>query len=117
MQKEDLVDKNYYPKEVEYQKQIHKVNNYELLGEEITATKIESSIIISFPESHKTSVKGDILIYRPSDASLDINLKIKADLNNQQFINTEKLKPGKYILKIDWECEGIGYYHELIIII
>jgi len=117
LQNADLVDINYYPKEIEYQKQIDKISNYERLKEDLTATIKQDFIIISFPLSHKKTINGEIHIYRPSDASLDNRIEIQTDRNNQQFIANEKLLPGKYILKIDWRCDEIGYYKELTIII
>lgn len=117
MQSSDLVDINYYPKEITYQEQIEKIANYENLGDEIKAEANEGVLAISFPDTLVNPISGEIHIYRPSDASLDIKVEINVDQSKQQFILTDQLPSGKYILKIDLECDKVGYYHEMIVII
>ena len=112
----DLVEEDYYPREIAYQKQIDKINKLEKLGEKISIQKEEGMLILSFPEAHKNKIEGKIIIYRPSDAGMDIILDIVTDQNNRQFIPSAQLNAGKYIFKIDWTCEGEGYYQEIVFI-
>lgn len=113
-QQTDLVEEDYYPKEIEYQKQIEKMNNLKLLGEEIIADKTSEVVVLSFPDAHKDNIKGKIFIYRPSDAALDTEMEIVADENNQQLIATNNFKDGKFIFKINWTSEGKEYYQEIV---
>ncbi|RLD37363.1 MAG: hypothetical protein DRI83_04035 [Bacteroidetes bacterium] len=112
----NLVEDDYYPKEITYQKQIDKMHNLEVLGEKISIRKEEGILILTFPEVHKSKFEGKIHIYRPSDAGMDKVLEIVTDQNNRQFIPVDQLINGKYILKIDWVCEGTGYYQEIVFI-
>ena len=112
----NLVEDDYYPKEITYQKQIDKMHNLEVLGDKISIRKEEGILILTFPEAHKSTFEGKIHIYRPSDAGMDKMLEIVTDQNNRQFIPVDQLINGKYILKIDWVCEGTGYYQEIVFI-
>ena len=112
----NLVEDDYYPKEITYQKQIDKMHNLEVLGDKISIRKEEGILILTFPEAHKSKFEGTIHIYRPSDAGMDKVLEIVTDQNNRQFIPVDQLINGKYILKIDWVCEGTGYYQEIVFI-
>ncbi len=116
-QKVNLVEDDYYPKELAYQNIIDKKNNTRSLPEKITFEHRGNTLIISFPaiiESKKPG--GTILLYRPSDYALDIEHTIDTDEEGRQFISTEQLLPGKYIIKIDWALDSIQYYQEEIFI-
>ena len=113
----NLGEEDYYPKELAYQNIIDKKNNTKSLPEKITFEHRGNTLIISFPaiiEGKKPG--GTILLYRPSDYTLDIEHKINTDAEGRQFISTEQLLPGKYIIKIDWVLDSIQYYQEEIFI-
>lgn len=112
----DLVDKGYYPKQVEYQKQIEKMKNFEELGEELSVEKKDEFVVVSFPASHKNNIQGKIHFYRPSDASMDKEITIQTLQGNKQKIPIKLLYPGKYILKIEWSYDGKEFYQERILI-
>ena len=114
----DLVEKDYYPKELNYEQQIIKRNNLRELGEQIRLTQYKNTLNLSFPSSQKyDEVEGEILIYRPSDARADITVQIKLDTLNSQTINADKLLNGKYIVKVDWTYQDKSFYQELILIL
>ena len=110
----DLVERDYYPQEIAYQKQIDKITRLEKLGQKISIQKEEGMLILTFPEAHKSRIEGKILIYRPSDAGMDTIHDIVTDKSNKQFIPSAHLNAGKYILKIDWVCEREAYYQEIV---
>ena len=118
MQNADLVEDDYYPKELTYEKQIEKRKNLQKLGEEIRLIQNDKELLLSFPASQKyNDINGEIYIYRPSDASSDFKIKIVLDSLNFQTINADKLLHGKYIAKVDWTYQNESFYQELIIIL
>lgn len=114
----DLVEKDYYPKILEYEKQIQKQKNLVELGEEVKVSKQPDELLLQFPQSQKAdTIKGQILIYRPSDTRLDQTHQIQLDTLNEQKLSTSRLTSGKYILKIAWTYQGKAFYQEISIII
>ncbi|MBC34472.1 MAG: hypothetical protein CL663_00295 [Bacteroidetes bacterium] len=113
----ELVEEDYYPKELNYQSQIDQMENVQKLGEQVQIEKSDNFISLKFPASQsEDSIQGQILIYRPSNEKLDLTYRIKLDSNNMQQISTDVLVPGKYLFKIAWAYQGIAYYQELTFI-
>ena len=118
MQEVDLVEEDYYPKELNYEQQIKKRNNLKQLGEEIRLTQFKNQLTLVFPLSQDyKEIKGEILVYRPSDSRSDLKYKIELDSTNTQTINASKFLNGKYVVKVDWSCNEVKYYQELILIL
>ncbi len=117
-QKVNLVEEDYYPKELNFDSQMEKQANTEALTEKVSiGLNADSLIFIHFPEFFDPKqVEGSILIYRPSDDKEDILYKIQLDTNSYQFLPAGELLPGKYIIKLDWTSEGVEYFQEQIII-
>jgi len=111
-QKINLVSKDYYPKEVEYQKQIDKMKNAKELKESIQISQKNGKLQIQFPEQMHNQVKGEIIFYRPADYQSDLKYAIEIDENGFQELSTDRLLKGMYTIKIDWEHKNKGYYKE-----
>jgi hypothetical protein len=115
--KVNLVEEDYYPKELNFDSQIEKNSNTEALDEKVSFIVKDSLVVIAFPDFVDAKlVEGTILVYRPSDYDEDLRYNIELDTNNYQYIPTYKLLQGKYILKIDWTFEGKNYFQEKVII-
>jgi hypothetical protein len=115
--RQDLVEDDYYPKELKYEEQIQKQENLIELGEEIAVHNDGEFLHFQFPKSqNEDEIIGQILIYRPSDSRLDQSHYIKLDSLNEQKLNTSKFLRGKYILKIAWTYQEKAFYQELTII-
>lgn len=116
--RQDLVEDDYYPKELAYEQQIQKQQNLNQLGEEISIRKEAEFIYLKFPlVQTESEIKGQILVYRPSDSRLDETHYIKLDSLNEQQLNTSKFRSGKYILKIGWTYQETAFYQEITIFI
>ena len=112
-QEYQLVEEDYYPKELKYGETIEKINNAARLGEKIRILQAGESVVFTFPSVVKgKTAAGTILVYRPSDARKDFTVPVQTDPEGQQVIPTSSMIPGKYIFKIDWSLEGISYYQE-----
>ena len=108
-----LVVDDYYAKDLAYQSQYDKTTN----ALKSNAVAIENdgknqALTINFEEANR--VQGFVNFYRPSDKSEDFKVKLEEKATT---IPTDKLLPGKWILKIDWTDDGKEYYTEKMIYI
>lgn len=113
-----LVEKDYYPKGLEYQQKIDKINNAESLTEKIEVKNNNKYIKLTYPGMmDPIGIKGSIVLYRPSDGEKDVQLEIKADSLSTQVIPANDLIKGKYIIRFDYSYEGVEYYQEETILV
>lgn len=105
----DLVTEEYYKEELLHQKEIDKENNAKALNQNISWTKTNDGILISFPENLEYSrIKGKVFLYRPSNKKLDSEISISLS-DNQMLIPKTRLLDGRWNIKIDWEYDGKSY--------
>lgn len=105
----DLVEKDYYAKELQFQNQINKHNNMLALG--------DSAVIISQDEHQiKIEIKDispekiNLYFYYPADIKNDTSLFFQKQ--NLIMIDKKYLKKGKTKLKIEWKDTQKEYYYE-----
>jgi len=111
----DLVVPNYYERQVKYQQQIDRIQRTKDLAEplRLNYSSRQRLLEIYFPAFFQPEkVKGNITLYRPSDAALDYSIVIALNPEGKQFIPTTNLLPGLWRIKIDWESDGFDYYYE-----
>ena len=113
----DLVTEDYYGKELKFQSQIDKQVNQEQLKGSIEFQQDKESLNLIFPEEFNgQSITGEVLLFRPSDASKDIVLKLNT--NGEAFyISKKELFSGLYQVQIDYKAAGKSYYFEKDIMI
>lgn len=112
-QRYDLVERDYYPKALEYQGRIDKTQNARELGDKIRIDQAENSVIFTYPTVFDAGrINGSIVFYRPSDEHLDVVFRMEPDTSGKQVCSIEKIPAGKYIVKFEYEVEGKGYYQE-----
>lgn len=117
-QKFILVEEDYYEKEIVFQQHIDKINRTRQLAEKITIEQNDKILKLQVPRSYPPdSVEGTLHFYRPSDSRLDVFIPFKPDTSGLQQVDMEQLRPGKYILKMDWQMDGLGYYDEFTLIL
>lgn len=117
-QKIDLVSSDYYQKELIFQTKIDEAKNAEALTEKISHTITEENLELFFPTVFKgKKVSGEILFFRPSDASKDYKTNIELNGSVQQSIALNNLSKGMYKMQIGWEAESTSYFIEETIVI
>lgn len=117
-QRVELVSDDYYDRELAFQKKIDEMNNANALSEKITHSITDNSFLIAFPSQFKSSeVEGEIVFFRPSDASKDFKSKIQLDAEAKQEIDRKNLSKGMYKMQISWSVNGIPYFVEETIVI
>jgi hypothetical protein len=111
----DLVDKDYYARGLDHDRQMARINRVAAISEKprYEFSRETGEIILHFPQTFKSSeVTGEIVIFRPSAASLDITAPIKLSTDMTQRIPANRLVKGMWRAKLSWSAGGIEYYHE-----
>ena len=109
----DLVEKDYYPKSLDFQVEIDKMDNAKEIGELISVENDGKGLQIKFPRAFNfNEVSGHLYFYRPSDKRDDQVIEIKLDSMNQQYIQTASFSKGKYTLKMDYTVGKRDYLQE-----
>jgi len=113
-EKVEFVTDHYYEKELVFQQQIDQQKNLSNLDQplEIKFLGNLSVVEIVYPGPAEENVSGEITFYKPDDATLDFRLSAAADKWHKQYVRTDKMKPGWWKIKLDWESGGHSYYHE-----
>ncbi len=105
----DLVTENYYEQELQYQQQITKIENTQKLAEKVKIISEKGGVQLQFPQL-PAPVKGQVQVFRPSDARFDLVKDLAPDSLNHQLIATSALPAGYYRIKINWQSGGKDYY-------
>ena len=107
--KVDLVQKNYYQREIEFQKHINQVNNSSVFKtiKIMTYLPENQALRIGFPTPVS---KGEVLFFRPSDKTLDFTVPIqRISLFNY---STKLLQKGRWKVQVTWSDGRLEYYLE-----
>ena len=112
-QQVEMVDQDYYKKELAYQSQIDKQKRTGTLSQPLRWKLDSGEMILNFPaEVASKGVNADILFYRPSDSRMDVSISAGTGPDGECRINTEKLRRGLYLMQITWRAGGLEYYNE-----
>jgi len=112
-QRSDLVTEDYYNEELAYQETIHKAERVNRLEGRLNIVQGANTIAIQFPEEVKgKKIEGNVLLYRPADASADKYFKINVNENNFQVFESRQMVKGLWVMKIDWSAGDSTYYNE-----
>jgi hypothetical protein len=117
-QKIELVSPDYYTKELKFQQEIDAMNNAGLLSAKLDVELQSNTVIISFPQEFKgKEIKGEALMFRPSDSSLDISFPIELNEEGKLILQSNKFKTGLYKLIIKWSFDNKNYQTEHTIVL
>lgn len=111
----NLVEEDYYAKDLSYQEQIERIERTKDLKESITNIFYKKNNLyrVIFPNMDSPDkYSGKILLFRPSDAKMDFSMPIKLDSSYIMNINTSKMAAGFWRIKIAWQINDDKYYNE-----
>ncbi len=112
-QRFDLVETEYYPQGLEYQKQIERIANADQLSGRISIVQEPGFLLFRYPEAMRDKkTSGIVYLFRPSDQDADFTDSLRFDSTLVQRIPLDRLKSGRYIAKISWTMNGKEYYYE-----
>jgi len=111
----DLVDKDYYQKGVQYQNHIEKIKNAEALAEKLSCSITGKTLRLKFPGNRELNPSGQVYFYSPANSDNDLKSPIRLNDSLWQDFDLNLLKSGRYLLKVDWTCDSVGYFQEFTI--
>jgi len=109
----ELVSADYYADEVKFQDQLDRVGRAQSQASRasIAYDAVGRRILISLPtEQREASTRGQVQLYRPSEAGLDYQVALELDNAGIQTLDAAALKPGLWKVKVAWTVRGQEYY-------
>ncbi len=105
----DLVTREYYKKELAYQKEIDAEQNALEYAKATAITKTEEGLQITFPENLGfKDIEGKVSLYRPSNQRLDFDLPVSLS-NTHLLIPDKQLLDGRWDIRISWSANDRDY--------
>lgn len=105
-QKIDLVEEDYYKRELNYESQFNAQQNYAAANGEISFESKKDSLLIYFPEEFRAA-DATIVLQRPNDKSRDVSLTIKT--LEKIMIPTAEFPKGVFTCTINGSVQGKPY--------
>ena len=108
----DLVTKDYYRAELNYQKEIDgekRANDDEV---RLVIEKKAEGLLVKFPgKIDFNKVKGIVSLYRPSNKHLDFDFPISLS-DSHLLIPDKRLLDGRWDIKVFWDYGDVAYLHK-----
>lgn len=117
-QTNDMLDENYYEKEMNYQSLIDAAQNLNLVNDSLLINQNESYVIVHVPRTLISNFEqGNLTFLRIDDKRKDFTFDFKP--NEEGILQIEKFKfiPGTYKARIKWRNLGKDYYREQNLIV
>ena len=105
-----LVEKDYYPKGINFQTRIDERSNAHSLKDSFELIQDEEFVVLNLPEIYPDT--GTVVFYRYNDNLLDLTIPIDPDTSWTMRFPVSHFKKGKYLLKVHWFEKEKGYYVE-----
>jgi hypothetical protein len=111
----NLVTKDYYREELEYQRQIDRIAHTAMLSER-PSIKVEGGglLKIIYPDFARVQ-NGALELFRPSDARMDRKFELKRTKELSQFVSTAGMIKGMYRARLRWTMNGEEFFLEQVI--
>ncbi len=108
----DLVVEDYYQQELKFQSDIDKEENSKSLNTNISWTKNQDGVQITFPKDLDIKkIEGQVFLYRPSNKQLDFEIPISLS-NHNLLIPDKRLLDGRWNIKVDWTYNSNSYLYK-----
>ena len=109
----ELVEKDYYKKELRYQQVIDGTDRANTLSSPVVLQQTDREILLQMPkEMVGLDVKGTAWFYCAYNSKNDIKFNMNLDDEAVQKFDNRRIAPGTYSVKIDWTANGQSYYTE-----
>jgi len=111
----DLVVEEYYKHDSHFQEEMARIQNAHDLQEKPSIVYSEKGVKVTFPPTFESDkIKGNILLYRPSNKKFDFNTQIILT-NSALLIPKDKLVKGRWDVNMEWQYNGIKYLTKEVI--
>ncbi|GEM_PF-983001 len=109
----DMVDANYYEKELKYQGVIDAQEKLLAVGDSILVKDSADLVMVHIPvEATGNISEGYLEFLRNSDKSMDTTFPIRVNLQGVQYLQRNAFAKGHYKLRAKWINSGSTYYDE-----
>lgn len=109
----ELVEKDYYKKELRYQQVIDGTAAANNLATQVSLQQSEKGIRLQLPAEMKDKkISGEVWFYCPADEKKDKKFILQTDKDAAQSFALEQVEPGSYTVKVNWKDEQRSYYSE-----
>ena len=106
----DLVSKEYYRDELNYQDKIDGMRRAAAISQVIVKTEGNRQLVVALPEELKgKQINGELWLYCKTNAALDLKLPLRSDTVLLRSFDLSKHPSGKYLVKLHWEADQLKY--------
>ena len=103
----ELVESDYYNKELRYQQVIDGTHRANALTGDVAFSQDGKHITLQLPgDTVSTTVTGNVWFYCAYDATRDKQMSLSS------LTSSTNVLPGNYTVKVNWNHEGKEYYAE-----
>lgn len=108
----NLVDQQYYHQAVDYQQHLDKMQRTADAPFRIRIVQAgNGAVTLSFDgPADQQQPQGNIMLFRPSDANLDVRLPLQLSASGKQLLNTDRLKNGLWQVKVEYSWNKQAYF-------
>ncbi|MDR7211630.1 FixH family protein [Flavobacterium piscis] len=111
----DLVVEEYYKHDSHFQDEMARIQNAYDLQQKPSITYNSEGVKVVFPATFESNkVKGNVLLYRPSNKKFDFNTPIALS-NSTLLISKNKLIKGQWNVNIEWQYQEKKYLSKEVI--
>ena len=111
--RDHLVSESYYEQELKYQNQIDSVARTRSSGASVALDVAGTSLIVTLPPAQATQkISGSIELYRPSAPNLDRQFPLVPQADGKQKLNLSQFAAGLWVVRVNWNAAGVGYFLE-----
>jgi nitrogen fixation protein FixH len=109
----DLVSRNYYDLEIQYQQQIDKMNNSAALSQPVMISSKDNYVTFQFPEKFRNSkLEGKIVFFKPDNSSHDFEVPLALNSDLMQTLPSNAMAAGRWNVKVNYKDGQTEYYTE-----
>lgn len=111
----DLVEPDYYDRELSYQQVIDSKQRAEALPQKLVMAFMpeRSALQLTFPTDLATAgISGSVTLYRPSNKRWDRSYELAVSAAGEQIVSLDSLIPGFWRAKVEWRVGEIDYLSE-----
>ncbi|TGE24832.1 nitrogen fixation protein FixH [Hymenobacter aquaticus] len=111
----DLVSPDYYQQELAYQQRLETEVRTAALPAPVQVlldAQAQRLTLILPAALAGPAVRGQVHFFRPSDQQLDFSLPLRFGPDNQQQINTGRMRPGYWRVRLTFTAGGQAYFVE-----
>ncbi len=112
----NLVSKDYYQDELEYQKKLDRIHNTNQMSQPPTIIAEKGRVSIVFEKAYRVET-GELKFSRPSSDKLDQRFELDPAGGNVQQFELRRWEPGLYRASLTWTTDGKDYFLEELIVL